>query len=331
MKTINVVTIGGGTGSHTVLKALKKIEGINIEALVTTADDGGVARKERDEFGLLPQSDVRKAILALAPEDEESTIRELFNYRFDRGVGLEGVTLGNLILTALSDIKGSQREAIEKIQSILDIKGKVIPITEDKTNILITLSDNKQIFGEASLDNVFWDGKKRIKNIELVPKAKIAKKAARAIKNADFIFITPGDLYGSVIVNFKTKGFDKAISQSNAKIVYTCNLFTKFGQTYEYDVKKHLKDIEKHLGKKADILVLNNGKYSYKSLIAYSREKANPVTYDLTKLGKYKVYVADLLVKEIYTEQKGDKLTRSLVRHDPGALEAVYKEILKPL
>jgi len=327
-KKVSIVTIGGGTGSYVVLRALKNLANISITSLVTTVDDGGIARKERDEFGLLLQSDLRKAIVALSPEDEESTLRELFTYRFDKGTGLEGVTLGNLIMAALSDLEGSQHIAIKKIQKLLNIQGKVVPITKDKTNILIELEDGKQIFGETSLDNVFWDGKKHIKKLQLVPKAKISKQAAKAIKDADFIFITPGDLYGSIIVNFCTQGFKSAIKESRAKLVYTCNLFTKYGQTYGYGALDHIKDLEKYMLKKIDIVILNSGSYHSESLVAYAKENAQPVVYNKNDLGDYKVYLADLLIGDTYSSQKGDKIARSLIRHDSKALKEVYREIL---
>lgn len=324
----NVVTIGGGTGSFVVLSALKNLPNVKITALVTTADDGGIARIERDQFGILPQSDLRKAIVALADNNENAILRKLFTYRFANGIGFEGNTLGNLILAALTDIRKNQRTAIKDVSKLLKIRGSVEPITLDKTNILITLSGNKQIFGETNLDNPFWDGTKKIKNIQLIPSPKISPHANKKIENADYIFITPGDLYGSVIVNFAVPGVAKAIKKSKAKIVYTCNLVTKYGQTYNYNANDHVTDIQKYLKKKIDIVVLNKGKIDSKTLINYAKEKSAPVTFKLQDFKNTKIYLTDLVDNNQIKAEKGDKLARSIIRHDPKKLQDVYKKII---
>ncbi|MBP7859692.1 uridine diphosphate-N-acetylglucosamine-binding protein YvcK [Patescibacteria group bacterium] len=324
----NIVTIGGGTGTFVVLQALKELENVKLTALVTTADDGGIAKKEKDEFGVLPQSDVRKALIALSDEKENKIIRELFMYRFSKGVGIEGATLGNLLLTALTEILGDQFRAIEMAEKMLNIKGRVIPITLDKTNILITLENNQEIFGETSLDNVYWEGTQKIKNIDLVPKAKIFKNASDAVKNANYIFIPPGDLYGSIIVNFRVKGFLEALKRSKAKIIYTCNLVTKYGQTSGFGAKNHLNELEKYLGKKVDIVVLNTESINPKILVEYTKEKSEQVTYNIKELEEYKIYASDLVNDEVEQKQKGDKQNRNLLRHDINALTRIYKKIL---
>lgn len=325
----NVVTVGGGTGSYIVLQALAKIKSINIAALVTTADDGGIAKKERDEFGILPQSDIRKAIIALADKGKNKTLRELFTYRFTKGLGFEGTTLGNLILTALSEIKGSQYNAITEIEKIFGIKGKVIPTTLDATNILIELSNKQEIFGETNLDTVFWNGNLRIKNISLIPTPKIFNEAEKALKKANYIIINPGDLYGSIISNIAVKGFSKAVLKSHAKLIYICNLVTKYGQTSNYDVKQHLVDLEKYLNKKIDIVVVNNQKFTSQQIIDYLKEKSEPVKLNLEKLNKYKVYAANLISDEKIEKQKGDNLPRSFVRHSVPVLTNVLSKIIE--
>lgn len=325
----SVVTVGGGTGSYVVLQALTKVKNINITALVTTADDGGIAKKERDEFGILPQSDIRKAIIALANKSKNKTLRELFTYRFSKGIGFEGATLGNLILTALCELKGSQYNAIKEIEKIFNIKGKVIPTTLDTTNILIKLSNNQEIFGETNLDTVFWNGKLKIKNIQLIPTPKIFIEAEKAIKNANFIIINPGDLYGSIIPNLVIKGFSEAVQQSNSKIVYICNLVTKFGQTYNYDVKDHIKDIEKYLSKKIDIVIVNNQKFTSFQAVSYLKENSEPVKLNLNSLNKYKVYATNLISEKQVAPAKGDKLKRSTVRHSVPSLTKVLDKVIE--
>lgn len=325
----NVVTVGGGTGSYVVLQALAKIKKISITALVTTADDGGIAKKERDEFGILPQSDIRKAIIALADKNKNRTLRELFTYRFSKGLGFEGATLGNLILTALCELKGSQYNAIKEIEKIFNIKGKVIPTTLDTTNILIKLSNNQEIFGETNLDTVFWNGKLKIKNISLIPTPKIFIEAEKALKNANYLIINPGDLYGSIMPNIIIKGFTQALKHVNCKIIYICNLVTKYGQTYNYDVKEHIKDIEKYLDKKIDIIGVNNQNFTTDQVITYLKENSEPVKLNLNKLRRYKVYATNLISDQEVKQVKGDKLKRSTVRHSVKTLTKVLKKVLE--
>lgn len=324
-----VVTVGGGTGSYVVLQALKNIDNINITALLTTADDGGIAKKERDEFGILPQSDIRKALIALADTNKNATLRKLFTYRFTKGLGFKGATLGNLILVALTEIKGNQFAAIKEIEKIFNIKGEIIPTTLDSTNLLLKLQNNQEIFGETNLDTVFWNGKLKIKKLSLIPTPKIYIKAKTALIKADYIIINPGDLYGSVISNIAIDGFAEAVKKSKAKIIYICNLVTKYGQTNNYDVKQHLVDLEKYLNKKIDLVIVNNQKFTSQQIIAYLKEKSEPVKLNLEKLNKYKVYATNLISEEKIEKQKGDKLPRSFVRHSIPALKNVLVKILE--
>mgnify|MGYP005853187429 CR=1 FL=1 len=325
----NIVTVGGGTGSYVVLRALKDIENVKITALLTTADDGGIAKKERDEFGILPQSDIRKALIALADTNKNAMLHKLFTYRFTKGLGFKGATLGNLILIALTEIKRNQFAAIKEIEKIFNIKGEIIPTTLDPTNLLIKLQNNQEIFGETKLDTAFWNGNLKIKKLSLVPTPKIYARAKIALNKADYIIINPGDLYGSIISNIAIKGFSEAVNKSKAKIIYICNLVTKYGQTNNYDVKQHLVDLEKYLNKKIDIVVVNNQKFTTQQIIAFLREKSEPVKLNLEKLNKYKVYATNLISGEKVEKQKGDTLPRSFVRHSLPALKNVLIKIIK--
>ncbi len=160
------VVIGGGTGTFSVLSGLKFYSD-NITAIVNMADSGGVAKKERDEWGMLPSSDIRKSLIALSNVSEENSLllRKLFQYRYVQGKGIEGVSFGNLFLIALSKILGSQTKAIKKAGELLKISGQVLPVTLDKINLVAEYEDGSKVIGEHFIDEPKHNGKIKIVNI----------------------------------------------------------------------------------------------------------------------------------------------------------------------
>ncbi|MCQ3945023.1 MAG: hypothetical protein DPW11_04600, partial [bacterium] len=144
-----IVVIGGGTGTYTVLRGLKKYHDIDISAVVTMSDDGGSNKVLRDEFGLLPTSGVRQCMVALS--ENEGLLRKLFSYRYYQGVGISGMTFGNLFMAAVSDITGSQREAIKQTAQLLDVRGKILPVSYETVSLLATYADGTEVLGEHGI------------------------------------------------------------------------------------------------------------------------------------------------------------------------------------
>lgn len=310
-----VVVIGGGTGSYTVLKGLKDHE-IDIVAIVSMSDDGGSSGILRDEFGVLPPGDIRKCIVALSESTE--TMKEIFQYRFKNGC-LHGHNLGNLLITALGDIKGDYEAAIEEVSKILKIKGQVMPVTFSNCRLCAELEDGKIIEGETNIDIPKHDGNLKIKKIFLKPEAVANIKALEAISNADLIVIGPGDLYSSVLCNLLVNGISDAIRDSKAKKVYICNLMTKFGETNDFKVSDFIKEIESYLGKNVlDYVLFNNSKMDVGLLKQYENENAYPVRLDKEEASKLNV---GLILEDVITQPV-------LIRHDSKKLA---NEILKIL
>ena len=195
-----IVTIGGGTGSFTLLRGLKKYD-IDLSAIVSMTDDGGSTGELRSELGVLPVGDVRRCLLAMADKD---VWYELFTYKC--GKELKNHRLGNVILTALEHIKGDLESAIEAAEEILNTKGKVFPVTLDDTRLYAELENGEIIKGETNIDIPKHDGKIPIKRIYTKPKAFAYYKTLRTIENANMIVIGPGDLYTSVVPNFLIEG-----------------------------------------------------------------------------------------------------------------------------
>ncbi|MEA2088538.1 MAG: gluconeogenesis factor YvcK family protein [Patescibacteria group bacterium] len=322
----NIVVIGGGTGTFTVLSALKKYKDLHLSAIVSMADDGGSTGRLRDELGVLPPGDIRQCLVALSESD--SLMRNLFNFRFSGG-SLSGHNFGNLFISALEKITGSFDKGIEALEKVLNIKGQVIPVTLSKVALFAELENGEIIVGEHLIDDIVIN--KKVKRFFLNPKAKINLKAKKALKEADFIIIGPGSLHTSIITNFLVDGMIKSICASKAKKIYLCNLMTKFGHTDNFRVSDFVSVIEEYLGKDClNYVIYNNQKPDEKLIKKYQRKKEFFVYFDKEILSKkhYKSIGYNLLSNAGYQQNPADKIKRTLVRHDLDKLGKILFSIL---
>lgn len=327
----NIAVIGGGTGTHTVLKGLKRYQKrVNLSAIVTMADSGGSTGRLRDEFGYLPVGDVRMALAALASDidEQEELLRELFLYRFDRGNGLSGHNFGNLLLVALTDILGSEEKAIEAAARVLRVQGNVVPVTNEKVDLVATYEDGVTLVGEHMIDEPPVDRfEKRIVELSVRPAATIGARAEEVLLNADLIVLGPGDLYTSVLANCVVDGVPDAIRHSNAKVVYVCNLMTKAGQTNGMGVAEHLAEIKKYTKRMPDYVLVNTTSLPSDLLGRYADDAEYPVVFNY-EAPECRIIPADLLAGEMVQTVSGDTLKRSLIRHDPRKLARKIMDLL---
>ncbi len=319
-----VVVIGGGTGSSVVLTSLKNIPQIELTALPVVTDSGGSTGRLRDEFGFLPVGDIRQCLAALADDQTQQDIKELLLYRFSKGNGLQGHNLGNLILTALEDLEKKPGKAIEAASKIFRIKGKVFPITENSTNLVITYEDGKKLVGEHFLDDHDKGGKK-ISKIELSKPARLYHKAKKAILEADTIIVGPGDVYGSLLPHTLVEDFKTIFKQARGTFIFIINLMTHFSQTHNLSATDHVATIEQYFGKYPDFIIVNSEKIPPKILRAYEKEKEYPVVDDLPQENYIKR--AALVSKVTVKQQNNDSISRSLLRHDPEKLKEILQKI----
>lgn len=324
----NVVVMGGGTGTFPVVAALKKLnrQDISLSTIIAVSDSGGSTGRIRDEFGFPPVGDLRQALAALAESKGEQWIRKILLYRFEKGTGLKGHNLGNLILTALQDMTGNTTHALEIAEKVFRLKGKVIPVTQDNVNLQIVYEDGSVVVGEHMLDRDVAKPKK-IKQVQLVPKARINTAAAQAIIDADVIVIGPGDYYASLMATLTPEGIVPAFGQSKAKIVYIVNLMTRLTQTHGMSAKDHVQGIEQVIGRKMKVIVLNSEPIPQNLLEVYAKEQEFPVVDDLD--GDSRVVRAQLLSKEIFEKSNQDTAHRSLLRHDKEKLSKVLAKLLR--
>lgn len=326
-----IVCIGGGTGTFVALKGLKQYP-CHLSGIVTMSDSGGSNKRIRDEFGLLPTSDIRQCLVALSDENGGvGLLRQLFMYRFEKGTGLRGMTFGNLFMAALSDILGSQEEAIRQTGKVLRVHGTVIPVSLTDTNLYATYEDGRVLSEEHLIDEPAHDGKLRITDVYLKPKATANPEAIAAIKRADLIVMGPGDLYTSLLPNLLVSGIPEAIRHSKARKVYVVNLMTKYGQTYNYSTGDHVAVVSKYVGKAPDYVVINNSRIPQKALEIYAKSHEEPVPSDVGKEYDGRVIEADMISGQFTARSKSDTLIRSLIRHDSNKLARVLMGILDQL
>lgn len=324
-----VVTIGGGTGSFTLLSGLKKYP-IELSAIVSMADDGGSTGILRDELGVLPPGDVRQCLVALS--DSSEMLRQLMNYRFEEG-GLSGHSFGNLFLSALEKTTGSFTSGVAEAAKILSVKGEVIPVTDVDTNLFLKLKNDGLLQGENEINHNFEIQKRGVEKMYLLPKAKANPRAIEKILGADLIVIGPGNHYCSIVPNLLVAGIPEAIQKSKAKVVYNCNLVNKRGQTEGFTLDDYIDAVEKYIGKRrVDFATYNIGKPSRALLKKYEHE-SELVSFDkdARKMRHYRVVQADVLNSEEVHFSKKDKIAhmRSFIRHDTEKLGKVLMMLLE--
>lgn len=328
MNKKKVVVIGGGTGTYTVLTGLKKYPELDLSVIVSMMDDGGSNKVIRDQFGLLPTSDIRQCMVALASDETDETIRKLFTYRYNHGTGIEGMTFGNLFMAALSDISGSQKAAIKETSKLLGVQGKIIPVTYDSVHLLARYEDGSELLGEHNIDEPNeTNSKNTISELSLVPKAKANPETVKAIMEADLIVLGPGDLYTSIICNLLFDEVKKAVKKTKAKIIYILNIMTRDSQTSNFKASDHKNEIEKYLGRIINYCIVNSGNLPKESLSWYKKWGMRSVVNDLMDTPDFTVVKANVISKVKFKKAESDKLTRSLIRHDSDKLARVVRSI----
>ena len=304
-----IVVIGGGTGNFTVLTGLKKLP-VDVSAIVSMSDSGGHSGKLRDELGILPPGDVRACLIALADDEKAQLVRDLFNYRFHGGTH-DGASVGNLMLSAMSDFLGGFGAAVEAAHKLLDLKGRVIPVTLDKADLLAELADGTILFGEMSIDLPRKNGHLAIRRVWLQPKPAANPEAIAAIRSADLIVLGPGDLYTSIMPNLCIGAIADAIKSAPGKLVGNVNIMTKHGETDGFDVGDFVTALETAIGRPLDVVLYNNKKIPESLARKYRKEKA---TAPRARAPKSNWVGADLLsVAGGLARHDSDKLAEAIV------------------
>jgi uncharacterized cofD-like protein len=326
---VKIAVIGGGTGSFTMLSALK-YHTSQIAAIVSMADDGGSTGVLRDELGTLPPGDVRQCLVALS---DSPKVRDLFEYRFDTGT-FSGHSFGNVLLTALEKISGDFGQAVETASDILRIRGTVIPATLDNVRLKMEWDDKSLVLhGERVIDAEFFKQDPRKARLSLMPNPAPNPMAIAAIDQADIVVIAPGDLYTSLGPLLVIDGIGEALARTKAKVFYVANLVSKHGQTDNFTVSDHAAEIERFAGQDIlDYVLYNHQQPSEEVARLYEAEKGYVTRADTDKLeSEHYAAVGGEFLGKMATANSADTLIgkRSLIRHDARAVAKLIVDLYK--
>ncbi len=299
-----------------LLNGLKQFP-VDITAVVSVCDDGGSTGILRDEFDILAVGDIRKVLVSLS--QTESKIEKLLNYRFSSDGTLNKHTVGNILLAASKEMTGSIQQGIELLGKVLNLSGKVMPLTESNIALYGQMDDDSIIEGEHNITL----SKKKIKKVFYKEKPIINYKLIKEILNADMIVFSMGSLYTSLVPCLLCKEVIDAIDKSNADIIYACNLFTQPGETDNYKVSDHIKAINEYLGsKKINSVIVNKGRVDKDLANKYlTTEQKDLVVLDNRETRKHvsKIITDDLI-----------QIKNGYFRHDTLKLGyLIFSEILK--
>jgi uncharacterized cofD-like protein len=294
LRDIKVLSLGGGTGLSALLSGLKQISLHsplrlrghyltlkNITAVVTVSDDGGSSGRLRDQFQTPAPGDIRNCLVALA--SDESLMTRLFRYRFPGDGELHDHSLGNLLLTALSDITGDFHEAVKLSSQVLAVEGQILPSTNDNVTLKALLEDGTEVYGESSISKA----PAAIQRISLEPGCcRPLPETLEAIQQADVITIGPGSLFTSLVPNLLVPGVAEAIEHSPAVKIYVGNLMTQPTETTAYSASDHIRALVRHSGSRPifEHMLVNSEPISEPMRQKYLLEGSVPVTLDLEAL-----------------------------------------------
>ena len=270
-----VTIFGGGTGMSTLLKGLKEFP-LDITSIVSVCDDGKSTGKLRKEFNIPAMGDIRRVMISLS--ETEPLMEKLLNYRFSSNSELNEHTVGNLLLTAGTQITGNLSDGIKSISKVLNLKGKVIPFSEDNIVLSAIMEDDSIVNGE----HYITESPLKIKKVYYEKEPEICDEVFDSIDESDLIILSMGSLYTSIIPNLLSKKIIEKLDKTSAKIMYVCNMVTQPGETDDFKVSDHLKILNSYLGThKIDIVVANTGSIDKEVAEKYSTlEQKDPVLFD---------------------------------------------------
>ena len=296
-----VVVLGGGTGLSTLLRGLKLFP-IDITAIVTVADDGSSSGILRKEFDMPAVGDLRNVLVSLSYV--EPMVEQLLQYRFKTNSDLNNHPLGNLMLAALFNITGDLTDSLEALSKVLNIKGRVLPFTEDKPILVAHTKDKEIIEGESNITKAG----KIIDYVEYKNKVTVTKEVLQALEEADLIILGIGSLYTSIIPNLLSEEVKETLLKSKAKKMYVCNAMTEHGETDGFNVSDCIKQLNKYVGKNfIDVVLANTKEIPLEIQKLYDEEQSTPILIDEDNLKKMKV---ELIKDDLAT------IKNNQVRHD---------------
>lgn len=322
-KQAKIVILGGGTGIHPVIMAASTLP-VELTSIVAVTDSGGSTGILRQEYEMTAVGDMRQSLTGLADPTVYPFVGQVLEYRFPRGEGLKGHTLGNLLLTALYNISGSSTAAAKAVTKLFGMTGTVLPVSETVAQLEIHYADGTVEVGQHIL-NKKTEKPKKIDHISFQPPLELASEAKKAIEEADLIVIGPGDFHDSILGVLLANGITEAFTKTNARILYVVNLMTSKTRTDGWTAQNHVTAIEQAIGRQVMNIVVNAELIPIEIKKIYAAEGAYPVSDDLGS--DPRVIRAPLLSATLHVQDPADIVERSLLRHSHEKII----DILKPL
>ena len=315
---IKIVVLGGGTGLSVLLRGLKQFP-LDITAIVTVADDGSSSGRLREEFDIFAVGDIRNVLVSLS--EVEPLIEDLLQYRFNTDDSLNNHPMGNLLLTALYNITGNLTESLRSLSKIFNIKGTILPFTEDNPILVAHTKDGKIIEGESKITKAG----KEIDYIEYKEEVKPTREVIRAIDEADLIIFGIGSLYTSIIPNLLSTEVVNSLINSKAKKMYVCNIMSEHGETDGYKVSDCIKKINSYVkDNMIDVVLVNSTEVPDEIKNRYLEETASQIEVDYDVLNNMNVEVIEDELLDINEVKE--------VRHNPYRTAlAIFNYIVKEL
>ena len=316
-----IMAVGGGTGLSTLLRGIKAYTR-NITAVVAVTDEGGSSGRIRNEWGMLPPGDVRNCIVALAENDNE--LRSILDFRFDRGE-LSGHSLGNLLLLAVTEMCGDFSLAVEKMNHLLSIRGKVLPVTTEGITLVGKTAGGESVRGELDISHHGWE----LDEIDIEPEnAQPLDDVISAVDDAEVILLGPGSLFTSVIPNLLLPEFSRKLREAPVPKIYICNLMTQPEETQGFSILHHLEWVSAALGTIPDFVIANSEEIPADIVERYEEEGAMPLYLDdsqreaIDAMGC--VCVEEPIMMVIESAKEG-----RVLRHDPQKLASVIMQLIR--
>ncbi|MBQ6435427.1 MAG: uridine diphosphate-N-acetylglucosamine-binding protein YvcK [Synergistaceae bacterium] len=317
-----IVAVGGGTGLSTLLRGIKGFTR-NITAVVAVTDEGGSSGRIRNEWGMLPPGDVRNCIAALAENDNE--LKKILDFRFDRGE-LSGHSLGNLLLLAVTEMSGDFSKAVEQMNHLLSIRGRVLPVTTEGITLMGKTKEGLNVKGEFEISEHGHE----LQEIWVEPlNARPLPEVLDAVEEADVILLGPGSLFTSVIPNLLLPDFADKLKDSEVPKIYICNLMTQPEETQGMNIVNHIEWVSAALGCVPDFVIANSEPIPDDIVENYKKKGAFPLylNYHQRELIKdMGIICFEAPIMSIFENEKEGRV----LRHDSQKLaSAIFRLIRK--
>lgn len=320
-----VVVFGGGTGLSCLLSGLKLFP-LDVTTVIAVSDNGSSTGVLKEELDIPAVGDVGKVLLAMANVDDDFV--KLLRYRFSKsGTTLYNHPVRNIMLAALIDLKGNLTEATKYMCGLLNIKGTVLPLTEEKVDLVGERIDTAGGEGEDAGGKHFSEGEvfygeeevsaniRYIKRLSYDHDIHVSDEIREKILDADLIIFSPGSLYTSILPHLIAKDVTSALEETKAPLMYISNLVTQPGETDDYSVGDHIGVLNRYLvNRQIDAVVANNAEIDEAIIEKYlATENKKIVPIDRERLQSAGVEVIE---SNVFTIEE-DK-----IRHD--ALRTAY-------